>query len=428
MKLRPLPAALTLIASTALAGAQSPPPQDFALVGASVVDPGGKTFSPGMIVVRSGKIASVGPAADPPDGLAVIRAEGSFAYPAFIEGSQTSGFTLPDEESEARPGVDISAPATMWIEGRKGFAPGFTPAEALDLKNLSYRSGIGTALLMSQRGGLRGWASLVELLSEGDDRVLAARWGAGISFRRAGGNGYPTNILGVIAQLRQNLYDAKLAAEGGDPMPGAPADAPWRAGLKALEPAMTGQAPAIFEANEAREIERALDMAEEFGLKPVILGGREAGKLAPRLAAMKAAVILTAELGREPDAAPAAGPDAVPAEVLAERRELWRDSAISDQKLSEAGIPFMLSARGSVRSLLDVARERIGRGLKPEAALQAMTSGAASILGRADLGRLQPGVRASIVLLSGPFDKSESEVQRVWISGRPVHAPQEESK
>ncbi len=428
MKLRARLAALTLIASAALAGAQSPPSQDFALVGATVVDPGGQTLSPGMIVVRAGKIASVGPAGTPPSGLAVIQAAGSFAYPAFIEGSQTSGFTLPDESADARPGVDIAAPATMWIENQKGFAPAFVPAEALALKDLSYRSGIGAALLMSQRGGLRGWASLVGLLDEGDDRILAPRWGAGISFRRAAGNGYPTNILGVIAQLRQSLSDAKLASEGGDPMPGAPADASWRAGLKALEPAMTGQAPAIFEANEAREIERALDIAEEFGLKPVILGGREAGKLAPRLAAMKASVILTAELGREPDTTPAAGPDAAPAAILAERREAWLESAIGDQALAEAGIPFMMSSRGSVRSLLDVARERIGRGLKPEAALRALTSGAAAILGRSDLGRLQPGARASIVLLNGPFDQAESEVQRVWVSGRPVLAPTEESK
>ncbi len=48
-----------------------------------------------------------------------------------------------------------------------------------------------------------------------------------------------------------------------------------------------------FEANLEREIVRALDMAKEFSLAPIITGGQEADLAAADLKAAKASVILS---------------------------------------------------------------------------------------------------------------------------------------
>src|SRR5205823_2034711 len=81
---------------------------------------------------------------------------------------------------------------------------------------------------------------------------------------RAGGNAYPESLMGVIAFVRQAFLDAQHyhdlaahhAAGDGD------------SAMEALQPALERKLPVAFEANEARQILRALKMARELKLDP----------------------------------------------------------------------------------------------------------------------------------------------------------------
>ena len=70
--------------------------------------------------------------------------------------------------------------------------------------------------------------------------------------------------------------------------------------LKALQAARAKKLPVWWEANTRDEIHRALDLAEEFGTTAVIVGGREAGKVADRLKASKVPVVLRLDFPAEP--------------------------------------------------------------------------------------------------------------------------------
>ena len=67
---------------------------------------------------------------------------------------------------------------------------------------------------------------------------------------------------------------------------------PFDPALAALGPVLDGKVPMVFEADGRDNIHRALDFAAEFKLKPVIYGGKDAWKLADRLAAEKVPVLL----------------------------------------------------------------------------------------------------------------------------------------
>lgn len=421
-RLRASAGALLLTASAAW-GQAPPAPQDFIITGADIEIGNGQMISGGAIAVRGGNIVYVGPASGAPSGLTAINAAGKRVYPGFIDGFVSSGLKLPEDTNDSRPGVVETAPATMWTANRKGLEADWVAAENLELTRsvMDHRNGVTAAVMGSARGGLRGWMSLVEMIGEGEERILKAQAAAGVSFRRAAGQGYPTNILGVVAQIRQSLSDASGLAKGIDFDPSLPADAPTRKSLEALKPAFSG-AYTAFEANQAREIERALDIAAEFGLKPMIIGGREAGDMVDRLKAENVPVVLTAELGRAPDREARPG-SSTPQPVLEERYAQWEKAAKGDQVLAAAGIRILFSARGSVQSLLASVRERIERGLSREAALKGLTSGAAEALGESRIGSLTVGSRANIVLMSGDFADEDSTVERVWIQGRPVLAP-----
>ena len=60
-----------------------------------------------------------------------------------------------------------------------------------------------------------------------------------------------------------------------------------------MQPAVDGKLPVAFEAQEAREIRRALAMAKELKLDPIITGALEAGETAAELKAPNARVIFS---------------------------------------------------------------------------------------------------------------------------------------
>src|SRR4030095_5384143 len=80
---------------------------------------------------------------------------------------------------------------------------------------------------------------------------------------RATANAYPQSLMGVIAFVRQSFLDAQHYASGRSMgLSGQrPADDP---ALEAMQPAIERKVPVAFEANETREILRALKMAKEL--------------------------------------------------------------------------------------------------------------------------------------------------------------------
>lgn len=91
-----------------------------------------------------------------------------------------------------------------------------------------------------------------------------------------------------LQRLREFLRRAKLCAEAKSKGERKVFDPR----LEAMAPSMAGQLPVLFHTNSARGIRTALQLADEFGLKSVIAGGRNAWKVADLLAKKKVPVIV----------------------------------------------------------------------------------------------------------------------------------------
>src|SRR5262249_6296175 len=171
--------------------------------------------------------------------------------------------------------------------------------------------------------------------------------------------------------------------------------------LRALYAARTKALPVWWEANTRDEIHRALDLAEEFGTTAVVVGGREAGKVADRLKALDVPVVLRLDFPEEPK---------VPSESEYRKRDLadrpqpyqlrvdraarWKERVGTAHKLAKAGVRFALGSDGLAKPEQFPAQVRklIAAGLSREAAVDALTRRAAEIagLGRM-LGTIEPG-------------------------------------
>lgn len=395
----------TLLLLAALAGIASAQTKEIAITGVRIETGDGKVIQSGVVIIRDGKIAQVGEGLPAPTGATVVDGTGKVLYPGFIDAYSTRGLKIPDAPAAGTaPDSRTTAPATMWHENRKGHRIDVVAGKCLDIKdqlNSNYGQGITTALLAPGTGTLRGVASIVDYTEAGNVLVptaaaeIAVRGGG---FGGGGGGGYPGSLLGIIALARQILIDAQAYATS------------------------TGQMPALFSADNEREIVRSLQLSNEFKLRPIIGGGRDAYRQIDAIKAQNGAVVASLDFGTEPSVKPQEGPDGTPVPVLEERHDTWVERSTNVKKLIEAGVPVAFSSfGGTLTEYLKNVRRVIGTGVARDTALKCMTSGAATILGIADrTGTIADGKQANLVLMSGDFADEKSEVICVFVEGNKI--------
>ena len=121
---------------------------------------------------------------------------------------------------------------------------------------------------------------------------------------------FPASLMGVLAYVRQAFADAAHYRESWVAYEKAPLGMTRPTYDRTLEPlarAQTDGWPVLLPAHEAHEIERALGLAGELGVKPVLYGIHEGYAAAEALSARKVPVLVSLKW---PDRDKDADPDA----------------------------------------------------------------------------------------------------------------------
>ena len=193
--------------------------------------------------------------------------------------------------------------------------------------------------------------------------------------------------------------------------------------LEALFPAITRQMPVVFNANNEREIIRAIDLIKEFNLNGIIAGGQEAWKVADRLKAQNVAVLLSLNFPkRTASASPEADPETL--EILRFRAETPKGPA----KLAAAGVKFAFQSSGTtnVADFFTNAGKAVENGLSKDAAIRAMTLASAELLGIDNrTGSIETGKIANLVVVKGDLFGKDKFVPHVFVDGK--HFEQKEA-
>ncbi|HEX8200598.1 MAG TPA: amidohydrolase family protein, partial [Isosphaeraceae bacterium] len=457
-------AAATLGSVWPLASADLRPdyrPAAYAIRGATIVPGAGEPVVGGTVVVRDGVIEAVGPddRVPAPFDAEVIDGRGLHVYPGFLDLYTTLGVPAGTARSRTGPGRSIPyadfALARTPEDNRNGLTPEFAVAEVLDLPaNVAEeRRKLGFTDLLAAPGGAiaTGQSALVSTgglpRREAVVRTPVAlhvtlrppfdpppppdpNEPPAVARRRSATRplNYPMSLMGVVAHLRQAMLDAEhhralrayYEEKGGSHPSYDPA-------LEALATARTGAIPVWWEANSRDEILRALDLAEEFRTAAVIVGGREAAKVADRLKARGVPVVLRLDFAEMPKVPPEAeyhrrpGEErAEPLRVLAERAARWHERVQTARDLARAGVPFALASDGLAKpeTFHAQVRKAIAAGLPPEAAVAALTRDAAAIAGLGKrLGTIEPGKLGHLVALSAPYGDESAQVRYVLADG-----------
>ncbi|HEX8635860.1 MAG TPA: amidohydrolase family protein [Pyrinomonadaceae bacterium] len=394
-------------------------PGTYAIRNARIVTVSGAEIENGTIVFSDGKITAVGASVAVPAGAQEIDARGLSVYPGMIDLGTSMG--LIEIPQGANATVDVAEVGDMNPNAQAFY--GINPHSAHVA--VTRVNGV-TSVLSSPSGGIvSGQAAFINLLGSSPQEMAVVRAAALVVNypRAAGGGGFggffqqaqanPAEAATArdrqVDQLRKLLRDAEAygravdAANNDRNLPRPDADVM----LASLVPYVRGERPVLFRADREAEMRAAIRFSEEMKLKPIILGGNDAWKIASFLKERNVPVILNGLFD------------------LPSREDDFYDVMYeSAAKLQQAGVRFALSTGdqgAEVRDLPYRAGMAAAFGLSRADALKSVTLYPAQIMGVGDrLGSIEVGKIANLVVADGDLLEARTRVRHLFINGRQV--------
>lgn len=425
-----LAAAVALLAIGARgAGAQyntAPAPAAYALKGVTVVAADGRRTAGVTIVVRDGLIESMGAGGAVPAGARVLEGDSLVVYPGLVDAQGAAKFAFPAVEIDRATVSSWDAPRAL-----QGFTPHRRVVDVLQATGRDLadqrKGGVVAAAVHPEAALMAGQTAVLVLRpSASTPAELVADPDAGVLFGLRGARGvYPGTMFATTTFIRQALEDAKHSrlvqaayARDARGMVRPPADPDYAV----LQRVLAGDERVFFTANTPEEIAYAVHLGEQYGFSPVIVGGRDAWKLADLLKSRNVTVLASVDFPRpkrwKPDAKADSGAAAkgMEAGVLREKEEL-EESYANAGRLAKAGVRFALTSGGGKADLREGTRKAIDYGLGEADALRAVTSTPAELLGLSRLMTLAPGAPATFVVADGPLFGKDTRVVYTLVDG-----------
>jgi imidazolonepropionase-like amidohydrolase len=426
-----------------------------ALVGGTIFRKPGEVIEGGTVVIRDGLIQAVGKEVTPPADARVWDLKGATVYAGFIEPYLVVGGTnAPVSTSSSEPISSDSLTASglkfFGVPGAQSETSSAPPGYAITRITPEHRAvrdyapndkttgplrelGFTAAVVAPGRGIIRGTSALVALADEtANDLVIKPDVFQHIGFdTRTEERAYPGSLMGVIATVRQSLFDAQhYALDRADYLkhPQTRKRPEFNPALEALAPALEKRMPVVFEPGSALMVDRATRVAGELGLDFCLVScGQEWRR--PDLAKPSATTFIVPlnfpNLPKLPN-------EADWEQVSLDQLRAWDWAPENPAVLRQQGLELALTTYGlsDVKKFRANLRLALDRGLSETDALEALTTVPARLCGAENLlGTIEPGKLANLtVVTGGGYFKPEAKVREVWVDGRIYQAPVEEPK
>ncbi len=391
---------------------EASPAQTLAIEGGTVHPVSGPSFE-GTVVVRDGLIEAAGVDVAAPAGAAVIDASGLHVYPGLFNAFTSVGLSEIGSISATQDTTELGD--TPHLKAIEAIHP------ASEIIPVTRANGITHTVSAPSGGPWAGQASAVVL--DGwtvEEMAIEPSVGLVLEWPSLETREFDFSTFSVrekkFSEAKRD-YD-RTVDELGDWIEAARQydHARSNAGsgtaveqdhaLEAVARMARSELPLLVVADRARAIRDAVAFAEEHGLRLVLASGRDAAMEADLLAEKEVPVILGAV-----QALPVQEDDAYDGPFTAPGR------------LHAAGVPIAFGTfdSSSARVLPYETATAVAYGLDPEAALRALTLGAAEILGLDDrLGSIDAGKWANLIVTDGDPLEVRTEVRHVIIRGRDV--------
>ncbi|MFN7842017.1 MAG: amidohydrolase family protein [Pirellula sp.] len=363
----------------------------------------GETISPGAILIESGKIKLIAGEIEAKD---VETIEADWVMPGLVNAAASYGIAGGTSEISTEVAPDFYTSFSLNPNSRDF-------REAID-------EGITTAhLLPGTQSVIAGCSSIVKVSGGGDTgskpAVLTEKHGLTIALssdptsrNQARGRPdsifmrQPTNRMGVVWILRSALHKTQNDQPASFLTPESRA---------IIASAVKGELPIYSVSRIDVDIRSTFTLQDEFGVRPIIVGGDEAYRILDDIKERKPSIIYT-DLTSRSSTSGLRGPEGT------ERR--WNVAS----QFAASGIDFCLAGT----DLLDQARFATRFGLDRNHALKSITLSPAKIL-KVDqqVGSIENNKDADLVAFNGDPLEFTSAMKWVMVNGK-IHSAESEKK
>ncbi len=382
-----------------------------AFINATIVKDPQTTLHNATLVIKQGKIVSVGTNISVAKDAVVIDCRGKYIYPSFIDLFSNYGMPAPQTSNNTgdQP-LSNTKGAYGWNQAIKTEITAANIFSINETKASDLRSaGFGAVVAHQQDGIARGTGALVSLANNKENIIMLKEKAAAFYSFNPGTStqDYPSSLMGSIALLRQTFLDAQWYKNH-----------PSTEGINlSLQTWNDNQnLPQIFEANDKWNVLRADKVGNEFGVKYIIKGGGNEYQRIDEMKATKASFILPLNF---PKAMDVEDPNNARLVALSDMKH-WEMAPLEPGIFEKQGINFALTSDGldNKSDFLPNIRKAIKYGLSETKALDAVTKTPATLLGIYNLiGSLDAGKVANFLITNGPVFDDKTVFFQNWVQG-----------
>mgnify|MGYP005749481097 CR=1 FL=1 len=393
----------------------------YAITNATLFSAPGQAGVKGTVLIKDGVILGTGSGIQIPKEAKIIAGDSLFIYPGFIDGSGNMGVTRPKDPERPKDMVNSNPPdeiagITPWRTVTDQFSPSASQVDEWR------KSGFTISQILPDGGMIPGKAAIMVLGDNESTNLIQINSGLAANFRGSRGM-YPATAVGVMAKFRDVYQNSSLALEheklfASTTGVSRPQTTPTESGMAAV---VQKQIPVIFDASNDLEVRRAISLQKELGFKLILTGLEYYEPVIDLIKSSNVPVLIKLSI---PDdkalkAQKEEGVTEATKEQYARVKEAYDKALKQASLLEKAGIPFAISTidakAGDAHKAL---RTMIENGLSEKAALAALTTNPASILGISRIaGTIEKGKMANMIILTDSLFKEDAQVKHVVADG-----------
>lgn len=366
----------------------------------------------GTMLIKDGKVVSVGTSVAIPKNAMEINLDGKSVYPSFIDMYTTFGVEIPKGQQGGgnNPLYDTKRKGYYWnehikteINANENFKFDQSKAEEF------LKAGFGVVGTHIPDGIARGTGALVLLNNEKEtNKFLSPVATNHFAFTKSvtSNQAYPSSLMGMLALLKQMYHDSNWYKGGNSDYK----DASLEALIK------NEKIVQIFASEDKLNSLRVAKLGNEFGINYILKGSGNEFERIDEIKKTNAKFIIPINF---PEGYDVSDPYQANQMELADLR-FWNQAPTNPKLLSDNGIVFALTT-DKLKKLEDFRTnllKAIKYGFDKTKALEALTTIPASLLGKSnEIGSLKNGAYANFLITSGDIFDTKTTIYENWVQG-----------
>ncbi len=421
-----------------------PVTRTYAITNVNVVQAPGKKVDMATVLIKDGLITAVGKGVAIPADAIVIKADSMYVYAGFIDGLSRVGVTKPKEEVGRDRVKDPGNPAPE----RAGITPQNDVRGSLNASDKSIEDlrniGFTVAQVVPYGNLLPGQGSIVLLSGKSTDQMVLVS-NSSLYSELSGANGvYPNTTMAVIAKWRE-LYRQASQAKSYQSLYASNRVGLERPGsdrvLEAFYPVIDQRIPVLFKSEKMLDAHRIITLKNDLGFSLMLADVKEGWPVLSKIKVSGAKVFLSLDLPEEAkkDDKKSGGKSDKKADSIKNKEEAKPKTAAAFEKdalekrkteaianytsqasvFNNAGVSFGFSSLSAKpKDIPANLRRMIAAGLSEDAALAALTTAPAQLLGLSDrMGTVENGKMANLVISDKSYFNEKAKVRYVFVDG-----------